>query len=80
MMVKFQVPFESIIEAITDLDSEKKRQILEMIEEQLFETEEDLVEQNPRVLAEIQEARQAYHKGDYQTIQEYVAEQSKKTS
>lgn len=34
---------------------EKKRQILEIIEEQLFEAEEDLIEQDPQVSVEIQE-------------------------
>lgn len=72
MMVKFQIPFESLIEAITSLDLEKKRQILELLEEQLFEAEEDLMEQDSQVLAEVEEARKAYENGDYQTIQEYV--------
>jgi hypothetical protein len=31
------------------------------------------MKQNPQVLAEIAEARQAYQEGDYQTIQEYIA-------
>ncbi|MGH2413684.1 MAG: hypothetical protein ACRDEA_08330 [Microcystaceae cyanobacterium] len=79
-MVKFQVPFESLIEAIAALDSEKKRQLLEILEEQLFEAEEDLMEHDPQVLAEVEEARKAYQNGDYQTIQEYVTSRSEQTS
>ena len=77
--VKFNVPFESLIEAITSLDLEKKRELLEILEDLVFESEESL-EQEPQVLAEIEEARKAYQVGDYQTIQEYIASKSGKTS
>ncbi|OKH37037.1 hypothetical protein NIES2119_14545 [[Phormidium ambiguum] IAM M-71] len=77
--IKFNVPFESLVEAITSLDLEKKRQLLEILEDSMFESEESL-EQEPQVLAEIEEARKAYSKGDYQTIQEYIASQSRKSS
>lgn len=77
--VKFNIPFESLIEAITSLDLEKKRELLEILEDLVFESEESL-EQEPQVLAEIEEARKAYQKGDYQTIQEYITTNSGKTS
>lgn len=77
--VKFNIPFESLIEAITSLDLEKKRELLEILEDLVFESEESL-EQEPQVLAEIEEARKAYQKGDYQTIQEYITTKSGKTS
>jgi uncharacterized protein with ParB-like and HNH nuclease domain len=70
--VKLQLSFETLIEAISSLDLEEKQQLQEIIEQQIFE-EEDEMEQNPQVLAEIAEARKAYQDGDYQTIQEYVA-------
>ncbi|MCL1466287.1 hypothetical protein [Argonema galeatum] len=76
--VKFSVPFESLIEAITSLDLEKKRQILEILEDLLFEAEEESIEQEPQVIAEIEAARKAYQMGDYQTIQGYIASQSGK--
>lgn len=77
--IKFNVPFESLIEAITSLDLEKKHQLLEILEDQLFEAEEELIEQEQQVLEEIAEAKVAYHKGDYQNIQEYIAGQSKES-
>lgn len=77
--IKFNVPFESLIEAITSLDLEKKRELLEILEDLVFESEESL-EEEPQVLAEIEEARKAYQVGDYQTIQEYIANQSGKSS
>ncbi|MCL1466292.1 hypothetical protein [Argonema galeatum] len=76
--VKFNVPFESLIEAITSLDLEKKRQLLEILEDLLFEAEEESIEQEPQVIAEIEAARKAYQMGDYQTIQEYIASQAGK--
>lgn len=75
--VKFNVPFESLIEAITSLDLEKKRQLLEILEDLLFE-EEESIEQEPQVSAEIEAARKAYQMGEYQTIQGYIASQSGK--
>jgi hypothetical protein len=67
--VTFNVPFESLIEAITSLDLEKKCELLEILEDLVFESEESL-EQEPQVMAEIEEARKAYHKGDYLNIKD----------
>ena len=43
------------------------------------EADEDLLEQDPTVQAEIQEAKIAYQTGDYQTIDQYITKQSGKT-
>jgi hypothetical protein len=51
----------------------KKCQLVET-----WEAEEDLIEKDIQVIAEIEEARKAYQKGDYKTIQEYIAGQSRK--
>jgi len=47
-----------------------------MLEEEISQAEEDLLEEDPTVLAEIDEARIAYQNGDYQTIDEYIATRS----
>ncbi len=70
-VVNLQIPFESLIAAISSLNLEEKHKLLEFLEEQLSEDEEDLIEQNPQIISEIAEARQAYQNSDYQTIQEY---------
>jgi uncharacterized protein YerC len=70
--VQIQIPFESLIEAITSLDLEKKHQLLEIIEDLVFEAEEEATEQYLQVLEEVKEARKAYQNGDYQTIEEYI--------
>jgi hypothetical protein len=77
VMVRMQVSLESLIEAITPLNVEVKRKLLEILEDQIFEAEEDSMENDPQVLAEVEEARKAYQIGDYQTIQEYITNQSK---
>jgi hypothetical protein len=62
----------TLVEAVSSLSLTEKRQIQEIIEQQIFEAEEDAIEQDPQVLAEILAAHQAYQNGDYQTIQAYA--------
>lgn len=73
--VRFNIPFEVLIEAVTSLDVQQQRRLLEVLEDLLFELEEDTLEHDPQVIAEIEEARNAYNAGDYQTIQEYISKQ-----
>lgn len=79
-IVNLQIPFESLITAISSLNLEEKQKLLELLEEQLLEDEEDLIEKNPQIISEVAEARKAYHNGDYQTIQEYIANRNSQTS
>lgn len=76
--VNLTIPFTSLAEAIAALSLEDKRRLLELLEQQIAETEEDLWEQDPAVQAEIQEARAAYQAGDYVTLDEYTAQRQKK--
>jgi hypothetical protein len=78
--VELHIPFESLVEAVACLDLEKKRQLLEILEDLLFQAEEDLYEQDPQVLANIEASRQAYRNGDYKTIEEYVSSLSSQTA
>ncbi len=77
--VQVQIPFQFLVEAITSLGLEEKRKILQLLNEEIDQAEEDLLEESPNIQAEIQEARLAYQKGDYQTIQDYINNQSGKT-
>ncbi|WP_083389463.1 hypothetical protein [Trichormus sp. NMC-1] len=78
-IVRLQVTFESLLEGIASLSLEEKHKLLEIIEEQVLEAEEDLLEEDPQILAEVSEARKAYKNGDYTTIQEYIANRSGET-
>lgn len=69
---KLNIPFETLVRSLSALRLEDKRRILEVLDEQIAQTEESLLEQSSVVRGEIQEAREAYRKGDYVTIDEYL--------
>ena len=77
--VRLQIPFESLVDAISSLGLEEKRRLWQLLDEEITQAEEDLLEEDPTIQAEIQEARSAYQTGDYQTIEEYIANRSEKT-
>ncbi len=77
--VRLQIPFESLVDAISSLGLEEKRRLWQRLDEEITQAEEDLLEEDPTIQAEIQEARTAYQTGDYQTIEEYIANRSGKT-
>ncbi|XWK89958.1 MAG: hypothetical protein U7127_07765 [Phormidium sp.] len=76
--VQVPIPFASLIEVISSLNLEDKRQLWQMLDEEISQAEEDLLEEDPTVVAEIEAARIAYQNGDYQTIDEYIASRSGK--
>ena len=78
-IVSIQIPFASLVEAIASLNLEDKHKLQEILEDQIFEAEEGM-ENDPEVLAEVEEARKAYQAGDYQTIQDYIANRSETPS
>ena len=78
-IVSIQIPFASLVEAIASLNLEDKHKLQEILEDQIFEAEEEL-ENDPEVLAEVEAARKAYQAGDYQTIQDYIASRSETPS
>ena len=69
--VGLQIPFQSLVDAIASLGVEEKRRLWEILESEIGQIEEDLLESDPTVKAEIEEARLAYQTGDYQTIDRY---------
>ncbi|MEH2079829.1 MAG: hypothetical protein V7K89_07380 [Nostoc sp.] len=72
-IVKLQLSLETLTEAISSLDLTEKRQLQELIEQQIFEAEEALYEDNADTLAEIQAVRAEYSNGESVTIDEYLA-------
>lgn len=69
--VNVQISLESLVEAITSLDLLEKQQLLEILEQQLFEIEEENYEDHPETVAEIQAIRAEYDAGEYQTFHAY---------
>lgn len=70
-IVKLQLSFESLVEAISSLDLEEKRQLQEVIEQQIFEAEEALYEDDAETLAEIASVREEVARRDYLTLDQY---------
>ncbi|MBE8970020.1 hypothetical protein IQ277_28535 [Nostocales cyanobacterium LEGE 12452] len=75
-IVKLQLSLETLAEAISSLDLTEKRQLQELIEQQIFEAEEALYEDDAETLAEIQAVRAEYNDGKSVTIDEYLANRS----
>ncbi|MEH1797098.1 MULTISPECIES: hypothetical protein [unclassified Nostoc] len=75
-IVKLQLSLETLAEAISSLDLTEKRQLQELIEQQIFEAEEALYEDDAETLAEIQAVRAEYKDGESVTIDEYLANRS----
>ncbi len=71
--IKLQIPFESLVEAISNLDTEQKQQLWKILDEEIENIEDELEESNPRIQAEIEAERKAYEAGDYVTLEEYTA-------
>ncbi|BAY89744.1 MULTISPECIES: hypothetical protein [unclassified Tolypothrix] len=72
-IVKLQLSLETLAEAISSLDLQEKRQLQELIEQQIFEAEEALYEDDAETVAEIQAVRAEYRDGESLTIDEYLA-------
>lgn len=77
--IQLQIPFDSLVNAIATLAREEKIQLFHLLETEIAQLEDDEFEDDPKVLAEIQEARLAYQTGDYQTLDELMAARSSQT-
>ncbi len=75
--INISVPLKSLVSSIKQLTYEDKIELLETIEEQL---EEELMQRNPFVQQEIEEARAAFKIGDYVTVDEYKARNKERLS
>jgi hypothetical protein len=78
--VKVQISVESLIEAIDSLDLSEQRQILEILEQKIFEAEEEEYKDDAETIAEIQVVRAEYEAGEYQTLEDYLASRSQQPS
>ena len=70
--IQLQLSLEALAEVINSLNLEEKRQLLDKIEQQIFEAEEALYEEDPDTQAEIQAVKAEYEAGDYLTMDEYL--------
>ncbi len=70
--VNLQIPFESLVQAIQSLSLEDQHKLLEILEDRIFEAEQEW-ENSPEIIAEVEEARRDYEAGDYVTLDEFIS-------
>jgi hypothetical protein len=74
--IKLRVSFESLAEAVVSLDLDEKRRLLELLEDNLFQLEEQTYEDDATTLAEMQAVHAEYEAGEYQTLDQHLANRS----
>jgi Zn-dependent M16 (insulinase) family peptidase len=74
--IKISVPIESLAQAICSLNWSEQQKLREILDDQLFESEEEW-EHSPEIKAEVAEAKKAYQQGEYQTLSEFITQESK---
>ena len=71
--VNLQIPIESLITAIDALELEDQQKLLEILEQKIFEAEEDNYEEDAETAAEIEAVQAEYEAGEYVTFDNYLA-------
>jgi len=74
--INLQISLEALIQAVTSLDLESKRQLLDIIEQQVFEAEEASYVEDSETQAEIEAVKIEYQKGEFVTIDDFIQAQS----
>jgi hypothetical protein len=75
--VQLFIPMEALIESLKSLGLSEKRQIWQILDEEIAQAEEENWEDNEATAIEIQAVREEYVKGEYTTFNEYLSQQSK---
>jgi hypothetical protein len=74
--ISLQISLDSLIQAVSSLDLEAKRHLLDIIEQQIFEAEEASYTEDSETKAEIESVRLEYQQGDFVTIDDFIQTQS----
>lgn len=75
-IVKVDISFQSLLEAVSSLGIAEKHQLWEFLEAELFPDDDDSTED----IAEIQAARADYEAGDYMTFDEYRVQRAERSA
>lgn len=78
-MVQLIIPFQALADAVSKLNLKDKNRLCEILYAQIEQEEEDLLEQDPEIAAEIEQARAELEAGKYVTFDEYDAKRSQVT-
>lgn len=76
--VQVSIPFKSILDSVKKLNQKEKLRLWQVLEEQVGQYDEEQLEKDPTVRKEIAESRQAYLKGDYVTLEEYITQRKER--
>jgi len=66
--VTLNIPFNSLLASVEQLDTKEKVRLWEALEAQIAQAEEDILEKKPTIKAEIAAAREAYRNGEFVTL------------
>lgn len=75
-IVKVDIPFQSLLEAILSLETTEKHKLWALLEAELFPDEVD----SPEDIAEIQAARADYEAGDHTTFDQYIEQRANRSA
>ena len=70
--VNFSIPFEILIEAVKSLEISQQQELLEILENEI-DIVKDEWESREDIKAEVKASKEAYEQGDYQTLEEFMA-------
>lgn len=74
--ISLQVSLDSLIQAVSSLDLEAKRHLIDIIEQQIFEAEEAGYVEDPETEADIEAVKLEYQQGDFISIDDFIQAQS----
>ncbi len=69
-----ELTLDQLITAINCLDFEEKCQLKELIEQQIFEKEEENYQDNSETKEELELIRKEYQEGEYITLDQFLAQ------
>jgi hypothetical protein len=71
-IVNLQISLDTLIQAVSTLNIDAKRQLLEVIEQQVFEAEEAEYEEDSETKAGIEAVQVEYNRGEFMTIDQFI--------
>ncbi|MBD2425047.1 hypothetical protein [Phormidium sp. FACHB-1136] len=73
--ISLEISLESLIQAVASLDLGAKRHLIEVIEQQIFEAQEEDYVEDSETKAEIESVKLEYQQGDAMTIDDFIQSQ-----
>jgi hypothetical protein len=78
--INLQITLDSLVSAIQHLSLEEKREFLEILEQQVFEAEEDKYKDDSATISELEAVRSEYANGEFANFDSFLGSLSDKIS